>query len=148
METSRDDLITSVWRTFRWLFGLVPLVAGLDKFFNLLVYWPKYVAPFVERILPASPQSFMYLVGVIEIVAGLAVLASPWPRLFGQVVALWLTGIAVNLLLAGYLDIAVRDLVMAVAVFSFARLTAAVPRTALPWATSRWALSPKPVAGV
>jgi len=102
-------------------------VAGLDKFSNLLVYWPKYLAPAVAHMIPLSPHSFMLAVGVIEIVAGLGVLVSPWSRVFGYVVAAWLTGIALNLIAGGFFDIAVRDLVMAVSALSFARLTAVVP---------------------
>jgi uncharacterized membrane protein YphA (DoxX/SURF4 family) len=130
METTHDRLITSVWRTFRLMFGLVPLVAGLDKFTNLLVYWPKYLAPALAHALPIGPAAFMHVVGIIEIVAGLAVLVSPWARQFGYVVAAWLVGISLNLVMAGFFDVAVRDLVMAVSAFSFARLGAAVPATA------------------
>jgi uncharacterized membrane protein YphA (DoxX/SURF4 family) len=107
-------------------FGLMPLLAGLDKFFNLLVHWPKYIAPAFAGAIPMAPQHFMYLVGVIEIVAGLAMLLSPWTKVFAYVVAVWLIAIAVNLLGGGYYDIAVRDLVMAVTAISLARLTDAV----------------------
>jgi uncharacterized membrane protein YphA (DoxX/SURF4 family) len=124
-----NDLVTSVWRTFKLMFGIVPLVAGLDKFTNLLVYWPKYLAPSLAHLLPISPGAFMHAVGIIEIVAGLAILFTPWARQFGYVVAAWLAGIAVTLIVGGFYDIAVRDLVMAASAFSFARLGAAVPAT-------------------
>src|SRR5262245_22272165 len=114
MESSQERLITSVWRTFRLMFGIVPIVAGLDKFTNLLVHWPKYLAPAIANILPISPSAFMHVVGIIEIVAGLAVLVSPWARQFGYVVSAWLVGISLSLIMAGYFDVAVRDLVMAV----------------------------------
>jgi uncharacterized membrane protein YphA (DoxX/SURF4 family) len=107
-------------------FGLVPLLAGLDKFFNLLVHWPKYIAPAFAGAIPLTPQHFMYLVGVIEIVAGLFMLLSPWTKVFAYVVAVWLLAIAVNLLGGGFYDIAVRDVVMAVTAISLARLTDAV----------------------
>ena len=116
-------LVDSVWWTLRMSFGLVPLLAGLDKFFNLMTHWPKYVAPALASALPVTPQQFMYGVGVIEIVAGLAVLLSPWTKLFAYVVAAWLAGIALNLIAGGFYDIAVRDLVMAVSAVSLARLT-------------------------
>ena len=122
-ETTERKLVDSVWWTFRLSFGLVPFLAGLDKFFNLLTFWPKYVAPAFAGALPVTPQHFMYAVGVIEIVAGLAVLLSPWTKLFAYVVAAWLAGIAVNLIAGGFYDIAVRDLVMAVSAISLARLT-------------------------
>jgi len=131
MDNAKDQVVTSVWRTLRWTFGLIPIAAGADKFFNLLTYWPKYVAPLFSHLSPLSPQGLMYVAGLIEIVAGLAILLSPWTRTFAYVVAAWLAGIAVNLLAGGYYDIAVRDLAMAVAAFSFARLSAVVVRHGL-----------------
>ena len=134
-ENTDRKLVDSVWWTLRMSFGLVPLLAGIDKFLNLLVYWPKYVAPALAGALPVTAQHFMYLVGVIEIVAGLAVLLSPWTKQFAYVVAAWLAGIALNLILGGFFDIAVRDLVMAVTAISFARLTDVVQvRSAAPQA--------------
>ena len=116
-------VVDSVWWTLRMSFGLVPLLAGLDKFFNLLTQWPKYIAPSLAHALPMTPQHFMYLVGIIEIVAGLAMLLTPWTKVFAYVVAAWLIGISLNLLGAGFYDVAVRDLVMAVTAISLARLT-------------------------
>jgi len=130
MEASRNDVVTSVWRTLWLVFGLVPVAAGADKFFDVLVYWPKYIAPLFTGMIPMSPQGFMHLVGVIEIVAGLGVLLSPWKAAFGYIVAAWLTCIAVNLIAGRYFDIAVRDLAMALSAVSFARLTAVVPESA------------------
>jgi uncharacterized membrane protein YphA (DoxX/SURF4 family) len=128
-ETAEGKVIDSVYWTLRASFGLVPLLAGLDKFLNLLVHWPKYVAPALASALPISPQHFMYVVGVIEIVAGLAVLLSPWTKVFAYVVAAWLAGIALSLIAGGFYDIAVRDLVMAATAVSLARL-AGVARVA------------------
>jgi len=125
-EDAEHRVVDSVWWTLRMSFGLMPLLAGLDKFFNLLAYWPGYLSPRFAASIPMSPQHFMYLVGVIEIVAGLAMLLSPWTKVFAYVVAVWLIAIAVNLLGGGYYDIAVRDLVMAVTAISLARLTDAV----------------------
>ena len=122
-ETTERKVMESIWWTLRMSFGLVPLLAGLDKFLNLLTHWPKYVAPALAGALPVTPQHFMYAVGVIEIVAGLAVLLSPWTKVFAYVVAAWLAGIALNLIAGGFYDIAVRDLVMAVSAISLARLT-------------------------
>lgn len=118
-----DSRITdTVWMTLRLVFGLVPIVAGLDKFTNLLVDWSKYLAPFLAHIVP--PHTFMILVGVIEIVAGIGVLFTPWTKVFASIVGIWLIGIALDLLIAGYYDIAVRDVVMALSAFCLARLTA------------------------
>ncbi|HEY0896900.1 MAG TPA: hypothetical protein VGE15_10150 [Sphingobacteriaceae bacterium] len=101
----------------KWTYGLVPIVAGADKFFHILVDWDKYLAPFVAQILPFEPHTFMLIVGVIEIVAGILVLAKP--RAGSLIVGLWLIGIALNLILSGqYYDIAVRDTVMAIGAFS------------------------------
>ena len=117
----------TVYSTMKIVFGIVPIVAGLDKFTNLLCDWTKYIAPQIAAILPFSGRTFMYIVGVIEIVAGLGVLAPRWTRLFATIVGIWLLGIAVDLLLARFYDIAVRDVVMAISAFCLARLAAAVP---------------------
>jgi hypothetical protein len=103
-------------------FGLVPLLAGLDKFTYVLTDWSTYVGPVATALLPVEPRTFLYAVGVVEILVGLAVLTR-WPLVGSYVVAGWLTLIAVNLVLAGFFDIAVRDLVLAVAAFALARLT-------------------------
>jgi uncharacterized membrane protein YphA (DoxX/SURF4 family) len=126
MDTTRDHVVSSVWRTLRWTFGLIPVAAGLDKFFNLLTQWPKYVSPAMAHLSPLSPQHLMYGAGVIEIVAGLFILLSPWTRTFAFVVAAWLAVIALNLLAGGYYDVAVRDIAMAIAAFSYGRLCAVV----------------------
>jgi uncharacterized membrane protein YphA (DoxX/SURF4 family) len=118
----RQELDHSWW-TLRLTYGLVPIIAGADKFTHLLVDWTKYLSPAAERVLPFSPSTFMMIVGVVEIVAGLLVL-SRWTRLGAYVVSAWLVGIALNLVMTGgYYDIAVRDLVMAIGAFTLARLT-------------------------
>ena len=101
-------------------FGAVPIVAGLDKFTNLLTNWERYLSPVVSQIIPAG--IFMRAVGIIEIVAGVLVLTK-MTRVGAYVVAAWLVAIALNLLTTGrYLDVAVRDLVMAVGAFTLAKL--------------------------
>lgn len=112
-----EPLYRPLWLTY----GLVPLLAGLDKFFNLLTDWPKYLSPAVAGLLPVSAQTFMYVVGVIEIAAGLLVLTR-WTRLGAWIVAAWLVAIAINLVTLGLFDIAVRDLAMAVGAYTLARL--------------------------
>jgi hypothetical protein len=103
-------------------------VAGLDKFTNLLTDWEKYLNPTLAQILPLSPHTFMLIVGVIEIIAGLIVL---WRPAFGAyIVSAWLTLIALSLLATkGYLDVAVRDLVMAIGAYSLAQIAQATGRT-------------------
>jgi uncharacterized membrane protein YphA (DoxX/SURF4 family) len=90
-------------------FTAIPLTMGIDKFFNGLVYWPKYLAHWIYMIPPGTHQQIMYGIGVVEIIAGLLVLAKP--RYAAYVVAAWLAGIVINLLsYPGWYDIAVRDL--------------------------------------
>jgi uncharacterized membrane protein YphA (DoxX/SURF4 family) len=131
-DLSEQRVVDTAWWTLRISFGLVPLLAGLDKFLNLLVFWPKYIAPAFAHLIPMSGQGFMYVVGIIEIVAGLGVLLSPWTKQFAYVVAAWLVCIAINLIAGRFFDIAVRDLVMAVSAVTLARLTdvVEVPATA------------------
>src|SRR5688572_23309264 len=110
------DKAHRVAMVLRWTYGLVPIVAGVDKFMHILTDWNKYLAPVVTDIIPLSPTAFMSIVGVIEILAGILVLARP--KVGSLIVGLWLIGIAINLLLTGqYFDIAVRDIVMAIGAF-------------------------------
>jgi uncharacterized membrane protein YphA (DoxX/SURF4 family) len=109
----------------KYTFGIVQIVAGLDKFTNLLTNWEDYLHPGLASMLPFAPHTFMMIVGVIEIIAGLLVLAKP--AIGGYIVMAWLTLIALTLLASGnYLDVAVRDLVMAIGAFSLARLATVV----------------------
>jgi uncharacterized membrane protein YphA (DoxX/SURF4 family) len=118
------------YRLLRIVYGAVPIVAGLDKFTNLLTDWEKYLSPIVRGIVPAT--AFMHAIGVIEIAAGLLVL-SKFTRIGAYVVAAWLVGIALNLLTTGqYFDVAVRDLVMAAGAFTLAQLAAAREHSAAP----------------
>ncbi len=101
---------------------LLPIVAGLDKFFNLLVNWEMYLAPVATDIVPVTPQAFMLGVGVIEIVAGLVVALRP--QVGGYIVAVWMWGIIVNLLLlGGYYDVALRDFGLSLGALALARLS-------------------------
>lgn len=115
------DIEKSVYTPLRLAYGIVPLVAGLDKFFNLLVDWRVYISPPVEAVLPFSNTVFMYIVGAIEIAVGLMVLTR-WAKLGSYVAAAWLVAIAINLIFNGNFDIAVRDLVMALGAWATARL--------------------------
>jgi uncharacterized membrane protein YphA (DoxX/SURF4 family) len=119
-----DNRLNTTWWALRVLFGFVPIAAGLDKFFNLLNNWEMYLNPLAIKVTPVSPATFMHIVGVIEIIAGVVVL-SKLTRIGAYVVTLWLIAIALNLLTMGkFLDVAVRDLGLAVAAFSLAQLTA------------------------
>ena len=102
-------------------FTAAPILFGLDKFFNVLVDWPKYLAPWVNDIIPGSGQDFMYVVGVVEILAGIAVALKP--RYGAYLVAGWLAGIILNLLIySGYYDVALRDFGLMLGALTLARL--------------------------
>ena len=107
-------------------FTVAPILFGLDKFFNWMVDWPDYLAPWVNDIVPGSGQDFMYFVGVVEIAAGILVAVAP--RLGAYVVAAWLAGIIVNLLTADpptYYDIALRDFGLFLGALTLGRLAGA-----------------------
>lgn len=118
-----NEHINQVYKLLRYTYGLVPIVAGLDKFTNILTDWKSYLSATVQSMLPFSASTFMYIVGVIEIIAGVLVLIRP--RIGAYVVMAWLVAIALNLVISGhYFDVAVRDLVMAIGAFSLGRLAA------------------------
>jgi len=109
------------YRLLQLGFVVAPIAFGLDKFWNQMVYWPKYLAPWIDHLMPGSAQDFMYVVGVVEIVAGIAVLLKP--RYGAYLVAAWLAGIVVNLLSSpGWYDIALRDFGLMLGALTLARL--------------------------
>ena len=109
--------------------GLAAFLAGLDKFFNLLANWEGYVSPLARAVLPVGPTTFMYVVGIIEMAVGLAILTR-WTALASYVAMVWLVLIAANLVTTGmYFDVAVRDVEMAIAAYTLARLTEAKEAT-------------------
>src|SRR3954454_15833606 len=102
-------------------FTVAPIAFGLDKFFNVMVNWPNYLAPWINDIMPGTGQEFMYVVGAIEVLAGIIVALKS--RYGAYVVAGWLAGIVINLLTySGFYDIALRDFGLMVAALSLARL--------------------------
>ena len=118
-----NQRLNSSWWALRIALGAAPFLAGLDKFFNLLTNWTMYLNPLALRVVPVAPATFMRAVGVVEMVVGIAILTR-WTRLGAYVAAAWLVGIALNLVTMGaFFDVAVRDLLIAVAAFSLARLT-------------------------
>ena len=122
METNQlKQALTPTFTLLKFTFGIVPIVAGLDKFTNVLTTWEMYLNPSLVGMLPFSAGAFMMIVGVVEILAGVLVFAkTEWG---GYLVAGWLTLVALTLL-GGfmYVDVAVRDLVMAIAAFAMARM--------------------------
>jgi hypothetical protein len=116
-----DKRLNTPWLALRYGFGLTATLVGLDKFFNLLADWGHYVSPLAAQVLPFSTDVFMGIVGIIEMAVGAAILAG-WTRLGAYVASAWLLSVAANLALAGFYDVAVRDVVMSVAAFTLARL--------------------------
>jgi uncharacterized membrane protein YphA (DoxX/SURF4 family) len=111
----------------RFGFTVAPIIAGLDKFLHLLTDWDKYLAPAVSNTLGIQPHTFMMIVGVIEIVAGVVVAIHP--RFGGYLVSAWLLGIIIDLVLVGgYLDVALRDLGLLLGALALARLAEAEVR--------------------
>ena len=115
------------YELLHWGFVAAPAIAGLDKFTDLLVNWDKYLAPSFARMLPVSAHSFMQVVGGVEIVAALLVAVKP--KIGAYVVAAWLAGIIVNLLVSGaYFDVALRDFGLMLGALALGRLAVAHER--------------------
>lgn len=114
--------IKDIQTLLKFTYGIIPIVAGADKFTNLLTDWSHYLNPTLKSLLPFSDHLFMMLVGVIEIVAGILVFISPQKGAY--LVSAWLVLIALSLLASGnYLDVAVRDVAMAIGAFTLAKIS-------------------------
>lgn len=132
-HAGRDQWSDPSYQAFRALqvgFIAAPIIAGVDKFLEVLTEWTQYLWPGFSDLLGLSPEAFMGVVGGVEILAGVTVALKP--RFGGYLVAAWLVGIIVNLLLLGdYFDIALRDLGLAIGALSLARLATARERSSL-----------------
>jgi hypothetical protein len=118
------DPVRQAYLLLRTVFTVAPVLFGVDKFANVLVHWPKYLAPVMDRVVPGTAQQAMYAVGVVEVVAGVVVALRP--RAGAPLVAAWLAGIIVDLLLVpGYYDVALRDFGLFVAALALWRLAVA-----------------------
>ena len=116
-----SDARYQAFALLRLAFTVAPIAFGLDKFFNVMVDWPIYLAPWIDDVAPGTAQQFMYAVGAIEIVAGIAVALKP--RYGAYVVAAWLGGIVINLLTySDYYDVALRDFGLLLGALTLARL--------------------------
>ena len=114
--------IKQIENLLKFTFGIVPIAAGADKFLNLLTQWDNYISPSVAGLLPMDASSFMMVVGVVEIIAGILVFTKT--RIGAYVVSAWLVLIALSLLFTWHhADVAVRDIVMAIGAFTLAKLT-------------------------
>jgi len=126
-ERLKADPAYQAFVLLRLAFTVAPILFGLDKFFNILVDWETYLAPWINDIVPGSGHQAMLMVGVVEIVAGLLVFLRP--RIGAYVVVLWLAGIITNLLLiGGYGDVALRDFGLLLAALALARISPAYSR--------------------
>lgn len=120
-STALKSSVSPIFNLLKITFTVVPIVAGIDKFFNILCDWTHYINPMLLDMLPFSAATFMMIVGVIEIAAGILVFVKP--KIGGLLVSVWLTLIALSLLIGwNFADVAVRDLVMAISAFSMSRL--------------------------
>jgi hypothetical protein len=120
-RTQLNDPAYQAFLLLRTAFTVAPILFGLDKFANLMTFWPKYLAHWIDAIVPGTAQQDMYVVGVIEVIAGLVVLVAP--RFGAWLVAAWLVGIIVNLLsFSTFYDIALRDFGLLIAAVALGRL--------------------------
>jgi len=130
--TDFDDRLNLGWWGLRIGLGVGPIITGIDKYFNKLTDWGMYLSPLATKVVPVSTATFMHVVGVVEIIAGLIVL-SRWTKLGRYIVMLWLVAIAVNLTITGmFYDLAMRDVEIAVGAFALSQLSAVreqLPRT-------------------
>lgn len=122
--TNFDGRLNVSWWALRIGVGLGPIIAGVDKYFNKLTDWSMYLSPLATKVVPVSANTFMHVVGVVEIIAGLIVL-SRWTKIGSYIVMAWLLCIVANLLTMGmFYDLAVRDVEIAVGAFVLSQLTA------------------------
>jgi uncharacterized membrane protein YphA (DoxX/SURF4 family) len=118
-----DEHLNTAWWVLRIGLGVGPIITGIDKYFNKLADWGMYLSPLATKTIPVSAATFMHIVGVIEIVAGIVVL-SKFTRWGAYLVMLWLIGIATNLALTGmFWDLAMRDIEIAFGAFALAQLS-------------------------
>ena len=133
-----DRQVASTWWSLKIALGAGPILAGLDKFFNVLTNWTDYLNPVALQYVPVDAATFMRGVGIVEMIVGLAILTR-FTRIGSYLAACWLVAIAVSLVAMGkYYDIAVRDVLLAVSAFSLAQLSAVrqaefVHSDARPW---------------
>lgn len=120
-----DSHLNAAWWALKIGLGVGPIITGLDKYFNKLADWSMYLSPIATKVVPVSAATFMHLVGVVEIIAGIIVL-SRWTKIGSYIVLFWLLGIAVNVLTTGmFYDLAMRDVEIAVGAFALSQLSTA-----------------------
>ena len=137
-ERAWSDARYQAFMLMRLGYTVLPLAMGIDKFFNAMVSWPKYLADWIDNIAPGTAQQFMYFVGAVEITAGLVVAVAP--MIGAPLVAAWLGGIVINLLTNDppeYYDIALRDFGLMLGALTLARLASAFRGSSVPVAAAR-----------
>ena len=139
--TDFDNRLNVGWWALRIGLGAGPIITGIDKYFNKLADWGMYLSPLATKVIPVSATTFMHVIGVVEIIAGLIVL-SRWTRLGCYIVMFWLLGIAMNLLTTGmFYDLAMRDVEIAIGAFALSQLTAVREQNATAKQGAKGALS-------
>jgi len=139
--TDFDNRLNVGWWALRIGLGVGPIITGIDKYFNKLADWGMYLSPLATKVIPVSATTFMHVVGVVEIIAGLIVL-SRWTKLGSYIVMFWLLGIAINLLTTGmFYDVAMRDVEIAIGAFALSQLTAVREQHAIAKQSAKGALS-------
>jgi len=119
-----DPHLNAAWWALRIALGVGPILAGVDKYFNKLADWTMYLSPLATKMIPVKDTTFMHIVGVVEIIAGIIVLTR-WTKIGSYIVGLWLLAVAANLLTTGmFYDLTVRDVEIAVAAFALSQLSA------------------------
>jgi len=119
-----DSRLNAAWWALRIAIGVGPIAAGVDKYFNKLTDWSMYLSPIATKVIPIQATTFMHIVGVVEIIAGIIVL-TPWTKIGSYIVGLWLLAIVANLLTMGmFYDLAIRDVEIAIAAFALSQLSA------------------------
>ena len=120
-----DSRLNAAWWALRIAIGLEHILAGIDKYFNKLTDWSMYLSPIATKVIPVQATTFMHIVGVVEIIAGIIVLTR-WTKIGSYIVGAWLIAIAVNLFTMGmFYDLAVRDVEIAVGAFALSQLSSA-----------------------
>ncbi|PYT97639.1 MAG: hypothetical protein DMG38_18850 [Acidobacteria bacterium] len=118
-----DPHLNAAWWALRIALGVGPILAGVDKYFNKLADWTMYLSPLATKMIPVKDTTFMHIVGVVEIIAGIIVLTR-WTKIGSYIVGLWLLAVAANLLTTGmFYDLTMRDVEIAVAAFALSQLS-------------------------
>ena len=118
-----DPHLNAAWWALRIALGVGPILAGVDKYFNKLADWTMYLSPLATKMIPVKDTTFMHIVGVVEIIAGIIVLTR-WTKIGSYIVGLWLLAVGANLLTTGmFYDLTVRDVEIAVAAFALSQLS-------------------------